>query len=146
MKNDNDVFEWTQSGEDRVRYSGSIRGWDELGHYTFAAELSGKNYYGEIKKAWLSDGHSFNIEILSFGHHLEENVGMPMSPNSPLISKFREKDLEVVRLLICKMVESFSQSNNRPSVLDESENSRFMGKVIFVNGWALIDCIEEPRA
>ena len=44
------TFDWMQFPEGRARFSGEVRGWDELGHETFALELRGKEYFGEIKK------------------------------------------------------------------------------------------------
>lgn len=43
-------FEWVQFPEERARFSGSLRGVDEIRHETFAVEVGGTEYFGEIKR------------------------------------------------------------------------------------------------
>ncbi len=50
MSNYEQTFDWVQFPEGQARFSGGIRGADEIGHETFAVEINSSVYYGEIKK------------------------------------------------------------------------------------------------
>lgn len=62
------TFDWVQFPEGRARFAGGIRGWDEKRHETFAVEVNGVEYFGELDSVFLPDRHNFNIEIISFGY------------------------------------------------------------------------------
>ncbi|AKP92235.1 hypothetical protein [Achromobacter ruhlandii] len=70
-------FDWVPAAEGRVRFAGSIRGWDERGHDTYAVDVDGKVMYGEIARTFLPNQNDFNFQIVSFGYGVREHVGMP---------------------------------------------------------------------
>ncbi len=51
------VFDWVQFPEGKARFAGTKRCWDEQGHITFALELNGVEYFGEIDQVFLLDRH-----------------------------------------------------------------------------------------
>lgn len=100
---------------------------------TFVVEVNGLEHYGEIEQAFLSDRHNFNVEIISFGLPDENFSGStPASWTS-----FTADELSVVQSLIVQLARAVLGFEHRPSALDEFTDSRFMGKVVFRNGWAL---------
>lgn len=129
------TFEWLEFPEGRARFAGGTRGWDESGHETFAVEVNGTAYYGEIDQTFLADRHNFNVEIISFGFPSEIFAGSP--PGS--WKAFTVDELQTVQVLILQLIRRGLGFEDRPSPLDELPNSRFMGKVIFRDGWALQD-------
>jgi hypothetical protein len=127
------TFDWVQFPEGRARFAGGTRGWDERGHETFAVDVDGVEYFGEIRHAFLPNGNDFNIEIVSFGYRDEIYAGSP-PPHDP----FTADELKVVQSLILQLIRSglHRADEDKPLVLDEDPGSRFMGKVIFREGWA----------
>ena len=76
--NEPSIFDWMELTGGRARFSGGIRGFDELRHETFAAEVDGREYFGELQKAFLPNDHDYNIEVIAFGYERIGSVGMPM--------------------------------------------------------------------
>lgn len=76
-------FDWVSATEGRARFAGSIRGWDERGHDTYAVDVDGKVMYGEIARTFLPNQNDFNIQIVSFGYGVREHVGMPRPAGAP---------------------------------------------------------------
>ncbi|WP_369943674.1 hypothetical protein [Xanthomonas medicagonis] len=71
------TFDWRQFPEGRARFSGGVRGiMEKQRHATFAAEVDGEEYLGEVGNAFLSKGKDYNIEVRSFGHGRDGDIGM----------------------------------------------------------------------
>lgn len=136
MAADEGIFDWVRFPQGRARFAGGVRGAEQSGHDTFAVELGGIEYFGEIKNIW-PDREHFNLEVVSFGHHMLENIGMPMNATSPFIAKFTSDQLRVVQALILGLVETFAKRMHRPAIMHMEDESQFLGEVTFANGWAL---------
>ncbi|MGN6282183.1 hypothetical protein [Frateuria sp.] len=106
MSEQSGVFDWIEFPEGRARFCGGVRGADQAGHETFAVEIAGESYYGEISSVWPDDSH-FNLRIDSFGHSRMENVGMPVREGNPFIEKFLSADVELIKSLVLKLIQSF---------------------------------------
>jgi hypothetical protein len=130
------VFDWVEFPEGRARFSGGIRGADEQGHETFAVEINSSVYYGEVKKTFLPDKSNYNLEIISFGYFDIKDVGGPM--RQPVINYFSETDARQVQNLITGLVSAASRWESKPSVMSQSEYSRFMQEIYFQDGWMLM--------
>lgn len=126
------TFEWQQFPEGRARFVGGIRGWDERGHYVYAVELQGRVVYGEIAHAFLPNDNDYNIEVVSFGYGMEENVGIS-EPTSR--GAYTRAELETVRSLIVQLIRAGQQFEEKPLLLMETRKSHFMGKIVFREGW-----------
>jgi hypothetical protein len=126
---------WHTFKEGQARFAGSIRGWDELGHDTFAIQLDGREYFGEIKDAWLPNQCDFNVEVLSFGYGMQLCVGIPLT--TPSVRAFSPRELQRIMSLVVQLVRATDQSDDKPFVMSSDSESRFMGQVIFREGWAL---------
>lgn len=131
------VFDWVDFSEGRARFCGGVRGADQSGHEAFALEIGGKAYYGEISSTWPDDSH-FNLRIDSFGHSVAENVGMPLTAGSPFIEKFSAADVKLIQSLVLKLVNTLWKRTERPFVMEMDDESEFLGKVEFKEGWVLI--------
>jgi hypothetical protein len=127
------VFAWVQLPDGRARFAGTKRCWDEQGHITFALELNGVEYFGEIDQVFLPDRHNFNIEIISFGYGRGEDVGMPGAA-----TVFTIDEVDVLQRLITQLVRAGLGFQRPPNVLSQTENSRFMGEILFRDGWVLV--------
>ncbi|WP_448121014.1 hypothetical protein [Xanthomonas arboricola] len=130
-----ETFEWMSFPEGRARFSGGIRGFDEMGHDTFAVEVDQTEVFGEIEPKWLDDKVHFNVHITHFGYLDQLQVGMPLPSFST--RTFTLEELERVKLLINRLVAAGLQLEDRPSVLMESKKSLFTGQVVFEQDWAL---------
>lgn len=128
-----DTFDWVQFPEGQARFAGGIRGGDERGYETFAVEVNGIEYFGEIDKSFLPDRHNYNIEIRSFGYAWRENVGNP-SPGAR--KEFTSGEIRIIRSLALQLVTAGLNFERRPFVLTEHQNSKFVGGVDFRGGWA----------
>lgn len=135
------TFDWLDFGQGRARFSGGIRGADERGHETFAVEVNGTEYFGEIDRAFLPNGNDYNIEIVSFGYTDRAYVSAPF-PNAR--EKFTPAGLDVMQSLICGLIEAASKAAEKPYIMGEYPDAHFMGKVIFREGWALL--LSAPEA
>lgn len=127
------TFEWLQFREGRARFAGGIRGWDERGHEVYAVEFQGRIIYGEIVHAFLPNDNDYNIEVVSFGYGMKDNVGIP-EPSSR--GAYTEAELRIVRSLIVQLIEAGQQFEEKPSILMEYPNAHFQGKIFFREGWA----------
>ncbi len=137
MKDFESIFNWINLNQARARFSGGIRGADEIGHETFAVENDSGVYYGEIKKSFLPDKCNYNLEIVSFGYFDIEDVGGRMKHS--IVNYFSEIDAGLIQGLITDLISDASTWGTKPSVMSESEQSRFMGVILFRNAWALIN-------
>lgn len=131
---DHSTFDWVQFPEGRARFSGLVRGVDELGHETFAVEVDGKEFFGEIQSAFLPNNNDYNIEVVSFGYGSKIHLGMPMHDGCQI---FSQSQIGAIRTLIVQLIAAGTQSSDRPSLLTEYSSAHFMGAVNFRNGWAL---------
>ena len=126
------TFEWQQFPEGRARFVGGIRGWDERGHYVYAVELQGRVVYGEIVRTFLANHNDYNIEVVSFGYGMEENVGIP-EPTSR--GAYTRAELETVRSLIVQLIRAGQHFDDKPVLLVEYPDAHFQGKIVFREGW-----------
>lgn len=127
-------FDWIDVGPTRAQFSGGVRGWDELGHETFAVEIAGTSWYGEIKQAYVENKHDFNLEVSSFGYSSRDNVG-----NLEGRAFFDRSAIDLVMLATVKLVEKIYtlENENRPGPLYEVDGSHFLGTINFRDGWIL---------
>ncbi|WP_063584514.1 hypothetical protein [Achromobacter ruhlandii] len=131
-------FDWVPAAEGRVRFAGSIRGWDERGHDTYAVDVDGKVMYGEIARTFLPNQNDFNIQIVSFGYGVREHVGMPW-PADHDSHAWAISDAETpqrVQSILARLIQAGLHFEDRPRVLLEYPQARFQGKLIFAEGWA----------
>ena len=136
MGNYSKTFEWINFPQGRVRYAGGRRGRDEPPIQTFAVELHGCVYYGEIASLFLADGNRYNLEIVSFGWKKHEWFGTEPDPRYCAI--FTENELAQVQWLLCQTIPVWRGLEDRPSSLTEYFEARFMGDLLFREGWALL--------
>jgi len=129
------TFEWIDFPRGRVRYTGQARGRDEPPIKTFAVEIFGSIYYGEIKRSFLTDASSFNVEIVSFGWRTKCWHGTVPDPEHS--ASFTASQLEDVQDLICQAVTAWDRMEDKPSFLF-STKSHFAGGVFFRDQWALV--------
>lgn len=135
MSKYSNTFDWMQFPEGRARFSGGVRGWDEQGHETFALELRGNVYFGEIKRDFLDNHNDYNILIDAFGYGLEIEVGMPGAEAREV---FTPAEVAVAQALVVQLIQAGLKFEIPPSELSQTEVSRFMGKIIFPDGWILV--------
>ncbi|SEW03961.1 hypothetical protein [Luteibacter sp. 329MFSha] len=131
-----DTFDWIDLPQGRVRYAGGKRGRDEPPIETFAAEIFGSIYYGEVRAVFLADGNNFNVEIVSFGWLKHDWFGT--DPDPRYCAAFTLRELGEVQSLLGQMISAWCLLDERPFVIDESAQSRFMGDILFRNGWVLV--------
>ncbi|MBD7920887.1 MULTISPECIES: hypothetical protein [Xanthomonas] len=132
---DHPTFAWVQFPEGRARFSGLVRGVDELGHETFAVEVDGIEFFGEIQTAFLPNNNDYNIEVVSFGYGSEKSLGMPMLDGCQI---FSQAQVNTIQALIVQLIAAGTKFPNRPSILTEYPTAHFMGQVIFRDGWILV--------
>ncbi|HZF97333.1 MAG TPA: hypothetical protein VEY92_03640 [Pseudoxanthomonas sp.] len=121
------------SGE-RARFSGGTRGFDELGHDTFAVEVDGSEYFGEITNLFLPNGNDYNVEVISFGYGSAGDVGMPILGTCRV---FTVAEIATIQSLIIQLAAAGTRFQRKPTLLREYPNAHFMGQVIFRDGWIL---------
>lgn len=127
------TFDWMQFPEGRARFSGEVRGWDELGHETFALELRGKEYFGEIKNLFLENHDDYNIVIDAFGYGWEKEVGMPGTGAREV---FTASESTVARALVVGLIQAGFELEDPPFFLEPPSN--FMGEINFKDDWMLV--------
>ena len=126
-------FDWMQFPEGRARFSGGVRGWDELGHETFALELRGNEYFGEIKRSYLENHNDYNIVIDAFGYGWEKEVGMP---GMDIREIFTSDEEAAARALVVQLIHAGLELEDPPFALDPP--SHFRGGITFKDGWMLV--------
>lgn len=133
------AHDWVDFKEGRARFSGGIRGWDEIGHQTFGVEMDGLVLYGELRKGFLPDGESFNIRIISFGYFSKGDVAMPRpGQSSTTLSATGVRKAESLILQLVTYTSELGESEDRAFVMSVSEKSHFTGEVFFSEDWILI--------
>lgn len=128
------ALDWVEFPEGRARFAGGTRGagTDDKPHETFAVEINGVEYFGEIRDSWIDDYH-FNVEIVAFGWGTKDWIGMSMPG---LCARFTEGEIETAQHLILDLIKAVPSFEERPFVMGEGEE--FTGKVIFRDRWALL--------
>lgn len=126
------MFDWVGLDHGNARFAGGIRGWDELGHETFGIELDGNTYYGEIAKVFAANEHDYNLEILSYGYAVREDVGLPAPESRETFSPTQAAEVEQ---LIRGLVAAVARWEEPPFILRQTESSHFLGGVGFSDGW-----------
>jgi hypothetical protein len=128
------TFDWVQFPEGRARFSGGVRGiMDEQRHETFAVEIRGEEYFGEIRKAFLPNGNDYNVEVVSFGYGSDGYVGMPPTA----CQTFTKAEISTIQTLIVQLIAAGRQFAYRPHLLTEYPHAHFMGEVMFGEDWVL---------
>lgn len=126
------VFDWIEFPEGRARFLGLIRGADERGHEVFALEFGNGLLYGEIEPRFLDNRNDFDVEVVSFGVKDERSVGdAPYDPRGVL----SPANVDIARALIVHLVAAGMAMEERPGFLRETQDSHFMGQVLFRRGW-----------
>jgi len=133
-----DGYHWVQFPQGRARFAGGVRGWDELGHEVFALELCGNEYFGEIKRSYLDNHNDYNIVIDAFGYGRGQDVGMGMPGGTGVRDVFTPEEETSARALVVQLVQAGLTFEDPPFVLDQTDISHFMGKIIFQDGWMLV--------
>ncbi len=126
------MFDWIEFDGGKARFAGGVRGWDELGHETFEVELDGKQYYGEVAKAFAPNEHDYDLDILSFGYTVHEDVGLPAPEARQLFSPAQAAQVERLVQALAAEVATWEEP---PFILRQTESSRFLGAVHFRDGW-----------
>lgn len=134
------MFDWVQFPEGRARFAGIKRGRDEQGHVTFSLELGDALHFGEIDQVFLPDLHNFNIEVISFGYPRAEVVGM-----SGAAAVFSPEQISVAMQLIGRLIKSGLDLDRPPNILTQTAKSKFLGELLFREGWALVRSEAGPR-
>ena len=128
------TFDWKSLPSGRARFSGSIRGWDEAGHDTFAVDVGGNEIFGELKPTFDAGGDDFGVAVVSFGYLDRLDVAIPFAPGANSIEAIEVHVLDAVKRTIIELVVS-GVAEGTPSFLKQYPNSRFIGNVIFQPGW-----------
>lgn len=131
----NQTFDWAQFPEGRARFAGTFRCWDELGRKTFALELRGREYFGEIKRSYLDNHNDYSIVIDAFGYGIGEDVGMPGADVRGVFTREQEID---ARSTVVQLVQAGLEFEAPPTVLDQTDTSHFIGKITFQDEWMLV--------
>ncbi|MEA9579843.1 hypothetical protein VC218_13330 [Xanthomonas nasturtii] len=130
-------FNWLQFPQGRARFSGGVRGIvDEQRHETFAVDIDGTAYFGEIQRDFLPNNNDYNIAVVSFGYASDADVGMPM-PSACRV--FPAELVDAIGALIVQLIAAGATWDDRPALLTEYPTARFMGDVNFKDGWILVD-------
>jgi hypothetical protein len=135
VSNHKNTFDWLTFPEGRARFSGERRGWDEIGHETFAVDLHGNEYFGEIKRSYLKNENDYNIVIDYFGYGRGEDVGMH---GNDVREIFSPEDEVMSRALIASLIEAGLDFERPPFPLIQTEVSHYMGQLTFQDGWILV--------
>lgn len=135
------TFEWIQFPEGRARFSGICRGWDEQGRHTFALELHGREYFGEIKILFPKNDDSYGIVIDAFGHGICETVGM-----LDLVARraFTICEAAAAEALVIKLVQAGFEFIDRPSIFLPMDIASFTGDTQLQEGWIMVESINQP--
>jgi len=133
------TFDWVEFPEGRARFSGTHRGWDELGHKTFALELRGHEYFGEIKRSYLTNHNDYNLVIDAFGYGSPTAIGIGMPGGIGARDAFTLEEEVKARALVIQLIQAGLNFDDPPTILDQTDTSHFMGKIFFQDGWMLIE-------
>ena len=129
------TFEWIEFPEGRARFSGICRGWDERGRHTFALELHGREYFGEIRSSFPDNDENYCFLIDDFGYALVEAIGIP---GTSARKTFTRNEEGAARALIVKLVRAGFGFEDPPSVFFPEDIAHFTGEILFQEGWILV--------
>ena len=130
------TFDWVQFPEGLARFAGTFRCWDEQGRKTFALDLGGNEYFGEIKRTYLENHNDYNIVIDAFGYGRGEDVGMP---GTGARGVFTSDEEAMAQSLVVKLIQAGVEFDDPPTILDQTESSRFIGGITFLDRWMLVE-------
>jgi hypothetical protein len=130
------TFDWMRFPEGLARFAGTFRCWDEQGRKTFALDLRGNEYFGEIKRTYLENHNDYNIVIDAFGYSRGEDVGMP---GAGARGVFTSDEEAISRSLVIRLIHAGLEFDDPPTILDQTETSHFMGGITFRDGWMLVE-------
>jgi len=131
------TFDWVEFPEGRARFASGVRGWDELGRDTFALDLRGHEYFGEIKNLFLANHNDYNIVIDSFGYGWKSAVGMP--GGTGVREVFTPEEEVKARALVVQLIQAGLSFVEPPNILNQTDTAHFMGEIIFQEGWMLVE-------
>lgn len=126
------TFEWIQFPEGRARFAGSFRCWDEQGRETFALELHGQQYYGQIDNIFIDNHNDYKIFIDAFGYTRGQDVGIPAVAARHVFSREQEA---VARQLVIQLIRAGVRLDEPPFALDPPGS--FTGEIVFGDEWIL---------
>jgi hypothetical protein len=129
------TFEWKDLPSGRARFAGSIRGWDETGHDTFAVEVGGAEVFGEVKETFAAGSNDFGVAIVSFGYLDRLDVGLPIVPGKENIKALDTLTIDRIKRVVAELINA-GVSEGSPSFLKQYGNSCFTGQLIFLPNWA----------
>jgi len=130
------TFEWIDFPQGRVRYAGGRRGREDPSIETFAVEIRGAVYYGEVCEVFSLEQNDYSLEVVSFGWMKHDWLGV--EPDPEYCASFSLDDLSDVQSLLCETVPIWRSLEDRPAILYESIQTHFTGKIVFRDGWALV--------
>jgi len=117
-----------------ARLAGTIRGGDEAGHFAFELRLDSlPALYGEWRPKFEANGNEFDVEIVSFGYLILENVS---NPNPGARRKFSAEQIKVIQRLIATLFSSAEARKGTPPFT--SKKGHFLGGVLFLPGWIIL--------
>lgn len=129
------TFDWKSLPSGRARFAGSIRGWDETGHDTFAVEVDGLDVYGELREIFTAGSEDFGVGVVSFGYLDRLDVGLPITPKKGNVKAVKTQAIDAIKRVIIELVHA-GVSEGSPSFLKQLGESRFTGEIKFEAGWA----------
>jgi len=132
----NELFDWIDFPQGRVRYVGQKRGREEPPIYVFSVHIDGWTYSGELRRSYLQDRNHYDLEVVSFGWI--ETVWFGTFPDPKFCASFTVKQLEGVQILVGQAVVIWYAMSKRPAILFKSAKSGFAGAIHFSEGWALL--------
>jgi hypothetical protein len=115
-------------------FAGPIRGGDEAGHFVFELCLSSRtSLYGEWRPKWEANGNDFDVEIVSIGYPIRENVS---NPHPGARQRFSAEQQNLIMRLITAL---FSSAEARKGIAPfTSKKATFLGHVRFSPGWIIL--------
>jgi hypothetical protein len=132
------TFDWVQFPEGLARFAGTFRCWDEQGRKTFALHLRGNEYFGEIKRIYLENQNGYSIVVDAFGYGRGEDVGMPGTGARRVFTSDEEA---IARSLVVRLIQAGLEFDDPPTILDQTEFSRFIGGITFLDKWMLVELL-----
>jgi hypothetical protein len=82
--------------------------------------VEGREYFGEIKTAFLPNGNDYNMEVMSFGYGSIGDVGMPMLGTC---KSFTAAEIATIQTLIVQLIAAGTRFQKKPVLLVEYPNA-----------------------
>ncbi len=124
------MTDWIDFPNGRARFSKGTRGWDERGYETFAVDLDGRVFYGEVDQNFT--GTSMFIEISNFGYQQEGDVGIPGGAKAFTRAEARRVEALVRQLVVT--VDGYPREDKVISMRTFGE-AVLTGEIVFLDGW-----------